>query len=1144
MVSQTDVAPGSPSTMPTDLMNGKGSIEWSDSQLNVSRASFKSPSYDESNIDFELDEAVQKALGSSMDDTASQSTESGVNEEEEDASIFSDARTEGSAKSAVQLRLESWKKPRPPTAEEFKQKLDAAEHRRKSSISFVMQRASEHFKEAKIVAQQLESKHALNSESIMEKLEKKMTEAEQRKEDHLQQITSKLQDKMGKVSENRDSKASQYDVDAKAIQEKSEMKLSQAVERKEQHIMSIVAKNQEKLEKVSANRDMKASQVEADARAIQEKSEMKLSQASERKEQHITNIVTKNQEKADKIAEISQSFSDLPVKATQEQLDEKLSLAAERKQQRLQNITNKLHEKMEKISSARSLVEQQHEAETKAIEEKASQKLNLAITKKENIRREASEKMKSKMGKISETKKSAEIHLKALGEKFAQKMAQAAAKNERPSSADWNKRLEDHRQSNYAKLESRKEQLEKKLFYAAERKQDQLDAKSAKAAAYLSATYQRGLDAMKNREESSIAGEESFIDVGVLPLTSISEIDEFDQNSQSVNEADEIDQRSRNLEESSLAGSISSSASRKSRIQVRLENWKQPTPSREMLDAKLNAASSRRKLAILDVQEKANIGSKFEKASNKMNSAHIALKQLEEKFNQKMIAATQRKEEILSNTVEKASGSRSNFDDKAQEEDEKVSAMQEKLESKLLAALERKEKIVAARAKKAGGKVSNSLERGQSALKQKDMIMERVKVQNQSKLESAKSRRKRLRELEKEKREVNMMRRLMTQKMMQDDDDVSVSSLQEKLERKLKNASERKKNYLAAKASRAADHVSSTSERGLEAMKQRESVEMSLKNESVDKLEAAAKRKANLEAEEEKKLETRRRRREYARDLARQKKAEQDMIAKWESKSFESKRLPVLDEDVEEKDEEYDEETDLNSITREEENTKEDYENLLLKPSEETYDSKKVAARNMLADEIRRANEAKKRELFRITEERKEIERREEAMKDIQRPTYLDYHNRAPSVGTMGSIDTTDLCSFDEEDVSISGLSTVKEEQSKHDRRKAQAALALAELDIKLSEIQIMQAILLAEEASLNGESEFKTCDKSVSDLNNVKVTIDVQEDGNGVKKIKKSAKNFLNYTLKSAQEAKVRATKTVAEMRKNGGVFKRTTGM
>merc|ERR1739846_145299 len=106
--------------------------------------------------------------------------------------------------------------------------------------------------------------------------------------------------------------------------------------------------------------------------------------------------------------------------------------------------------------------------------------------------------------------------------------------------------------------------------------------------------------------------------------------------------------------------------------------------------------------------------------------------------------------------------------------------------------------------------------------------------------------------------------------------------------------------------------------------------------------------------------------------------------------------------------------------------------------------------------------------------------------------------------------------------ISISGLSTVKEEENKVDRRKAQkaqAALALAELDIKLSEIQIMQAILLAEEASLNGQSEFRTSEKSIEDLNNVRVTMSITEDENGVKKVKKRAQNFFNHTLKSAKE-------------------------
>merc|ERR1712045_65760 len=204
------------------------------------------------------------------------------------------------------------------------------------------------------------------------------------------------------------------------------------------------------------------------------------------------------------------------------------------------------------------------------------------------------------------------------------------------------------------------------------------------------------------------------------------------------------------------------------------------------------------------------------------------------------------------------------------------------------------------------------------------------------------------------------------------------------------------------------------------------------------------------------------------------------------------------------------------------------------------YNSKKLAARNMLAEEIRLANQAKQRELFRITEERREAEMRQNAMEDMRRAAMLSRNERPMSVGTMGSIETTDLCSFDEEDISISGLSTVREEESKIDRRKAKAALALAELDVKLSEIQIMQAILLAEEASLNGQSEFKTTDRSVSELDNVKVTLNVTEDKNGVKKIKKNAQNFFNYTLKSAKEAQQRAGNTVREM-KSKGWFKRS---
>lgn len=467
--------------------------------------------------------------------------------------------------------------------------------------------------------------------------------------------------------------------------------------------------------------------------------------------------------------------------------------------------------------------------------------------------------------------------------------------------------------------------------------------------------------------------------------------------------------------------------------------------------------------------------------------------------------------------------------------------MQEKLERKLLAALQRKENIIAARARKASGKVSLSVERGQSAIKQKDMLVEKMKAQSQDKLESAKDRRRRLQKLAKEKREVNMMRRVMTQ-AMQDAENKSITSLQEKLDRKYKNANERKRSFLTAKASRAAD-CSSISDRSQESSKQMEVSD--LKKKSQMKHESAAKRKALLIQQEEKKKAIRRKKREYALEFARQKKLEQDMIMKWESRSVVSQdRLPALDEtaasesfDAPNFNETNDEVVDWN----EEKDEEAEYDDLVLNGSEETYDDKKIAARRLLVEELRLANEAKAEELTRIGEERKEQERKERERADLDQPELLGMSRnvRGTSVGTIGSIDTTDLCSFDEEDMSISGLSTVREEESKVDRRKAQAALALAELDIKLSEIQIMQAILLAEEASLSGASEFKTSEKSITQLNSVKVTVKVTEGENGIKKVTKSASNFFNHTLKSAKEAQQRAGATIGQMRQKG-IFRR----
>merc|ERR1719457_119254 len=158
--------------------------------------------------------------------------------------------------------------------------------------------------------------------------------------------------------------------------------------------------------------------------------------------------------------------------------------------------------------------------------------------------------------------------------------------------------------------------------------------------------------------------------------------------------------------------------------------------------------------------------------------------------------------------------------------------------------------------------------------------------------------------------------------------------------------------------------------------------------------------------------------------------------------------------------------------------------------------------------------------------------------KKSKRPSHIrNRTSSAASVQSFGTIDTNDCLSFEEGEVSISGLSTVREEQGNADRRKAQTALALAELDIKLSEIQIMQAILLAEEASISGKDSFKTVDKSVDDLSSVKGADNLMRQKKSDERremLKSRAKNFFDHTIKQAKIAKKRAGNTLVTVKRN----------
>jgi hypothetical protein len=254
---------------------------------------------------------------------------------------------------------------------------------------------------------------------------------------------------------------------------------------------------------------------------------------------------------------------------------------------------------------------------------------------------------------------------------------------------------------------------------------------------------------------------------------------------------------------------------------------------------------------------------------------------------------------------------------------------------------------------------------------------------------------------------------------------------------------------------------------------------------------------------EQEKIEKMKLRRQRAREIAYQRRKERQEIHGWERQES----LVSVNEDEEMS------QADLSVVSK-------------LRPQDDevsevnSYDQRRLAAKQQLVDEIRLANEAKMEEMERLTKER--LERREQ----------LSLH-RPASAHSIGSIDTNELMSFDEGDgISISGLSQVKQNENKGEaNRKAQAALALAELDIKLTEIQLMQAILLAEEASLSGKSEFKTTEQ-MEDLKKVEVFDELFREKTSKSIVKERAKSFFSSTMKQAKRAKERTGRTLADIK------------
>jgi hypothetical protein len=937
-------------------------------------------------LEDDLDAALKEAgLSSPHDDDDDDDDDSKFNDrndlQKDDDTIS--VTSMNSTMSAVQLRLENRKRAKQmdnfQTQEALEAKLaamtrkiDAATMRRENSLRTVVERASSHQNVVKDVNSRVDQQHEERVESLQEKHEKKMALASKRKEDLIQDIASKIQNKMAKVS----------DVISKVEQEH-----------------------------------------EAKAESVQEKHE------------------------------------------------KKMALASERKESRIQDISSKIQSKLQKVSSTRNVVDAKEEAKIESIQERHEKKMTLATERKENIIKDISFKIKAKMAKISNIDAQME-----------------------------------------AETESSREKNEQKFMQALERKDSFMQKISAKAAAYVSSAAERGQEAMKNRDSDGNSVASLELDIlatgsNDFSLASIREDDVLDEKE--LSRAPQV----QSLLEGSYAdadtdaddSSVSSTSSNKSQVQLRLEKWERKVPTQESFKSKLDAAAKRREASLLETKNKSGFQSKMEKISNAKESVEKAAIELKAKVAEKMTSATQRKEAVLAGKSTESTKTKSaKVEALKEQKKEQLSSIEKKLGDKLLSAIERKENIIAAKSAKAGKRVSTTSIGGLSAMKKREKIVNNIIKKSENRKQSAQKKRTQLRDLEKKKREVMKLRRGMVLAMKNDS---NLAKIQEKLHGKMTSAAERKEHILAAKAARASGHLNETSERGQEAMRRREVTEMAKRATSERKLESAIERKNEILKGELEKKEKRKLRRERGRAIAEQKRSERQMIENWEGRpSMDEGDASIADSSVHSEITETYEEVDLERGA--------DEQSL---GDQSVISNRKLAAKELLMKEIQMANEVKYREMARITKERKE---------EVDKPRPV---SAARSIGT---IDTQDAFSFVEDDVSISGLSTViKEEKSRGEIRRQKAALAIAELDIKLSEIQIMQAIILAEEASVNGEDSFTTVDK-IEDLDRVNVAVTLTKE-TGADKLKKRAHNFFAYSMKQAKVAKERAGQTIKDIKR-----------
>ena len=262
----------------------------------------------------------------------------------------------------------------------------------------------------------LNTVHILNTQknedvhSLAKSLSLKANAANENRENIRRQQSTKIQEKMKKIS-----RAKEMDAFAtSAREEKIQRKMAAVEENREKMRRKQSTKMQERMEKINHAKEVNATI----ASELQEKIEKKMAVVEENKENMRRQHSTKMQEKSDKISRVKE-MDTMAASELEQKIEKKMVIVEKNKENLRRQHSTKMQEKMERFSRAKDI----DTIASSELEEKIEKKMAVVEENRENFKHQYSTKMQEKMEKISRAKHIDASTASDLEEKIENKMA-------------------------------------------------------------------------------------------------------------------------------------------------------------------------------------------------------------------------------------------------------------------------------------------------------------------------------------------------------------------------------------------------------------------------------------------------------------------------------------------------------------------------------------------------------------------------------------------------------------------------------------------------------------------------------------------------------------------------------------------------